>query len=76
MHIITSHCFSGYLNRNPTFGAIPKILASATVGYFAGVASYINKCQEKIMKLPNSELAEYLKRQRQKGQGEQGMYQR
>jgi hypothetical protein len=39
---------------------------AATVGYFIGKFSYQHKCVEKIMALPNSPLADMLKKQRGK----------
>lgn len=37
------------------------------VGYFMGKFSYQRQCAEKIMKLPNSKLAEMLKMKRRGG---------
>ena len=48
------------------YGPLPKMIAGGMVGYFAGIFSYINKCNEKIMKLENSPLADML-RQRKSG---------
>jgi Ovarian carcinoma immunoreactive antigen (OCIA) len=45
----------------------PKIFGAIIVGYFLGKLSYQQKCAEKIMRLPNSQLAEMLRR-RKKGE--------
>jgi len=52
----------GFLSGSAKFGAGPKVFAAVTVGYFIGKLSYQQKCAEKIMRLPNSQLAEMLKR--------------
>ncbi|KAJ0183594.1 hypothetical protein K1T71_000017 [Dendrolimus kikuchii] len=44
----------GHLSRNPHFGAVPKVLASAICGYCLGRASYIATCDKKLRKLPAS----------------------
>lgn len=51
----------GYLSGSTRFGAGPKVLLGATIGYFAGKISYQQKCAEKLMRLPNSRLAEMLR---------------
>jgi len=56
----------GFLSPSARFGAVPKVLAAVTVGYFLGKLSYQKACAEKIMRLPNSRLAEAL-RLRKKG---------
>jgi hypothetical protein len=38
-----------------------------TIGYFMGKFSYQAKCAEKLMKLPNSRLAELLKQKKKGG---------
>lgn len=40
------------------------VLGAVVFGYFVGKISYQNKCAEKIMRLPNSKLAEALRRRR------------
>lgn len=54
----------GYLSASPKFGAGPKVLAAVVTGYFLGKLSYQQQCAEKIMRLPNSRLAEALRRRR------------
>lgn len=49
---------------SPRFGAAPKVFGAVIFGYFLGKLSYQTKCAEKIMKLPNSRLAEALRRRR------------
>lgn len=56
----------GFLKPSARFGAAPKIFLGVTVGYFLGKISYQNVCAEKIMRLPNSRLADLI-RQRRKG---------
>lgn len=57
----------GYLKPNANYGSGPKVFAAVVVGYFLGKLSYQQKCAEKIMQLPNSRLAEALRR-RKKGE--------
>lgn len=57
----------GYLTVSPKFGAVPKCFAACIFGYFVGKLSYQQACAEKIMRLPNSKLAEALRR-RKKGE--------
>lgn len=57
---------TGYLKKNPSLGASPKVFVAIVVGYFIGKFSYQNKCAEKLMQLPNSQIGEML-RQRRKG---------
>ncbi|XP_037947162.1 OCIA domain-containing protein 1-like [Teleopsis dalmanni] len=54
----------GYFQPNSKFGAVPKIILGATVGYFLGKFSYQQKCAEKLMQLPNSKLAEMIRLRR------------
>lgn len=57
----------GFLSASPKFGAGPKVVAAVVTGYFVGKLSYQQQCAEKIMRLPNSRLAEALRR-RKKGE--------
>lgn len=59
-------CKRGILKPSTRFGAAPKIVMGVIFGYFLGKFSYQQKCAEKLMRLPNSRLAELLK-QRKKG---------
>lgn len=54
----------GFLSAAGKFGPTPKILAGITFGYFVGKLSYQTKCAEKIMQIPNSKLAEMLRRKK------------
>ncbi|KAG5682409.1 hypothetical protein PVAND_011762 [Polypedilum vanderplanki] len=54
----------GFLKPSANYGATPKVVLSSIVGYFIGKFSYQSKCAEKIMQLPNSRLAEALKRRK------------
>jgi len=60
---------AGYLSPSTRYGALPKVFAAVTVGYFLGKFSYQQRCVEKLMALPNSQLAEQLRRQRGRGGG-------
>lgn len=60
-------CQRGFFSVSPRFGAAPKVFGAVIFGYFLGKLSYQSKCAEKIMKLPNSRLAEALRR-RKKGE--------
>ncbi|CAG0924759.1 unnamed protein product [Notodromas monacha] len=55
----------GYWQGSPRFGSTPKVLLATLVGYIAGKFSYRDKCAEMIMELPNSRLAETLRRNQQ-----------
>ncbi|CAG7728558.1 unnamed protein product [Allacma fusca] len=55
---------SGFLSPNARWGPAPKMFGAAMVGYFIGKISYQRTCAEKIMQLPNSQLADYLRKQR------------
>lgn len=57
----------GFLSGSAKFGSGPKVAAAVIFGYFAGKISYQQKCAEKIMRLPNSQLGEMLRR-RKKGE--------
>lgn len=56
---------TGYLKRNPKYGATPKVVVSVIMGYFIGKFSYQSKCAEKLMQLPNSQIGEMLRKKRQ-----------
>ncbi|XP_058460012.1 OCIA domain-containing protein 1 [Malaya genurostris] len=55
----------GFFKASARFGAGPKVFVGITVGYFMGKLSYQHKCAEKIMRLPNSRLAELIRQRRQ-----------
>jgi Ovarian carcinoma immunoreactive antigen (OCIA) len=49
------------------WGPAPKVGLAVIFGYFAGKVSYQQKCAEKLMKLPNSPLADALRKKKQLG---------
>lgn len=55
----------GMLAPHPKFGASPKILGAAFLGFLIGKLSYQAKCAEKLMRLPNSQVGEMLRRRKQ-----------
>lgn len=55
----------GILKPGARFGAGPKVFIGVTFGYFLGKLSYQSKCAEKIMRLPNSRLADIIRQRRQ-----------
>lgn len=57
----------GYLKSSARFGNVPKVFGACVVGYFLGKLSYQQKCAEKLMRIPNSQLGEALRR-RKKGE--------
>lgn len=48
------------------YGAWPKIIGSSVLGYIIGRFSYMKTCQERIMELPNSRLAQMLRNRSRK----------
>lgn len=55
--------FSELLNRNPHFGALPKVMVAAFVGYVWGRVSYMSHCDQKLRKLPaNSHLGNVMRK--------------
>lgn len=57
----------GYLKPHPKYGAGLKTLGAALLGYILGKISYQNECRQKIMALPNSQLAETLRQRQSRG---------
>ncbi|XP_055702762.1 OCIA domain-containing protein 1 isoform X2 [Phlebotomus papatasi] len=57
----------GFFRPNAKYGAVPKVCLGVIVGYFFGKFSYQQKCAEKLMRLPNSKLAEILKQRKRGG---------
>lgn len=53
-----------FLKGNVKFGPWPKVIALGFFGYIAGRVSYMKKCQEKLMALPNSRFAEMVRRRK------------
>jgi hypothetical protein len=58
---------SGFLKSSLKWGPAPKVGLAVIFGYFAGKVSYQQKCAEKLMKLPNSPLADALRKKKQLG---------
>ena len=54
----------GYISGHMKFGATPKVALACIFGYFVGKFSYQQRCAEKIMQLPDSKLAEALRRKK------------
>jgi len=52
----------GYLKPSPVYGYFWKYTGAVILGYFVGKFSYLGKCREKIMNLPNSELGDALRK--------------
>lgn len=52
---------TGRFAPHPRFGAYPKVTVAALIGYFLGKFSYHQKCTEKFMSLPNSQIGRMLK---------------
>lgn len=48
----------GYLKKNATYGAVPKVVLGVIVGFIAGKISYQTQCEEKILRLPGGRLKE------------------
>nr|XP_029727575.1 OCIA domain-containing protein 1 [Aedes albopictus] len=57
----------GFLKPSVRFGAGPKVFVGITLGYFMGKLSYQSRCAEKIMRIPNSRLADMIRQRRQGG---------
>lgn len=55
----------GFLKPSVRFGAGPKVFVGITLGYFIGKLSYQNRCAEKLMRIPNSRLADMIRQRRQ-----------
>ncbi|XP_013109832.1 OCIA domain-containing protein 1-like [Stomoxys calcitrans] len=51
----------GVLTPNAKYGAVPKVILAAMLGYFVGKWSYRQKCAEKLMALPDSKFGEMLR---------------
>ncbi|XP_065349872.1 OCIA domain-containing protein 1 [Cloeon dipterum] len=55
---------AGFLKPSPRWGVAPKVGLAVIAGYFLGKISYQKQCMEKIMKLPNSPLADALRKKK------------
>ncbi|KAL5291198.1 Ociad1.2 family protein [Megaselia abdita] len=56
----------GYLKPNTKFGSAPKVVFGLILGYLIGQISYQNKCAQKFMEIPDSEIGELLRRTRKR----------
>ncbi|XP_050540752.1 OCIA domain-containing protein 1 [Daktulosphaira vitifoliae] len=54
----------GYFKASPKWGPWPKVIVGGLVGYIVGKYSYQNKCAEKLMQLPDSEVGRLLRERR------------
>lgn len=57
---------AGRLKSHPRWGSALKVMIAGAAGYMIGKISYQRKCIQKLMQLPNSPLAEALRKQSQK----------
>ncbi|KAI5710321.1 OCIA domain-containing protein 1-like isoform X2 [Diaphorina citri] len=53
----------GYLKASPRFGSAPKLLLASFLSYFLCQLSVSGECREKLKRLPDSPLADYIKTQ-------------
>lgn len=51
----------GFLSPSVKYGAVPKVAAAVVFGFFLGKLSYQTQCAEKIMRIPDSRLAQALR---------------
>lgn len=73
---ILFHCLYAFQNEikifnispqaNVRFGPWPKVIGASALGYIIGKFSYMDECEERIMALPNSRLAQMLRSRSQK----------
>lgn len=54
----------GLLQPSAKFGNTPKIVGACILGYIVGKLSYQQVCAEKLMRLPNSQVGEMLRRRK------------
>lgn len=57
MKMLNVFCFQ---KANVRFGPWPKVIGASALGYIIGKLSYMDECEERIMALPNSRLAQML----------------
>ncbi|KAL7642167.1 UNVERIFIED_CONTAM: hypothetical protein RMT77_006728 [Armadillidium vulgare] len=55
---------NGFFQKSPRFGYFPKMFGGVIIGYIGGKFSYQSACAQKIMRLPNSNLAESLRKRK------------
>ncbi|XP_055333032.1 OCIA domain-containing protein 1-like [Paramacrobiotus metropolitanus] len=55
----------GYLSAHPKYGSMFKVFASGFTGYLLGKLSYYKECEDKFLSLPNSRVADAIRRRRQ-----------
>ncbi|XP_049884500.1 OCIA domain-containing protein 1-like [Pectinophora gossypiella] len=52
----------GFLNRNPHFGVVPKVIMAAFLGHVYGRLTYLSTCDAKLRELPkNSHLGNVMR---------------
>ncbi|XP_025418670.1 OCIA domain-containing protein 1 isoform X2 [Sipha flava] len=61
---------AGFLKRSLKWGPWPKVIGAGLLGYVIGKYSYQNKCAERLMQIPNSEIGRVLRERRGKAMGE------
>ncbi|XP_018025347.1 OCIA domain-containing protein 1-like [Hyalella azteca] len=54
----------GYIKPSASFGVFPKVTLAAICGYVLGKLSYQRQCADMIAKLPNSKLADAIRKSR------------
>ncbi|XP_013189268.1 OCIA domain-containing protein 1 [Amyelois transitella] len=42
----------GFLRGNPHFGAVPKVMVAAFLGYVSGRVAYVQQCEARLRELP------------------------
>ena len=52
----------GYLRASPKYGSLPKVMGIAVAGFMLGKMSYFGKCQEKFLRLPDSRVADAIRK--------------
>uniref|UniRef100_T1ITZ0 OCIA domain-containing protein n=1 Tax=Strigamia maritima TaxID=126957 RepID=T1ITZ0_STRMM len=57
----------GFLGANSFWAVVIKVMAAGFAGFAFGKLTYRQQCLEKLMKLPNSDLGESIKRMQAKG---------
>lgn len=54
----------GILQPSAKYGPTPKVIGACILGYIIGKLSYQSVCAEKLMRLPNSQIGEMLRRRK------------
>lgn len=63
-YVDSSKCcfYSGYFKPSVRYGVFPKVTAAAFIGYLLGKFSYQSTCAQKLLQLPDSKLADAIRR--------------